>query len=309
MPATRSSAQPRRAIAARRRGRARAAPRRWSPHAGTAVDARAVHRRRRPQRAPQHGVALAAVDVVVVEARRPARRRRPRPASRRRCRAATAARPRRPRRPLAEQLGGAPGLARAAPGRWRRARRRRPRAATVPAAGLERLARGGSKPSAHGTRDEAEVDRARRLVDRPLRRQRAPRARWRARCSAMPGIAPEREMSRTDWCEWPGPAGHEPGERADVDDLRALGGVVVDLLVGPRRRGSRRTSARPAAAPPSAIAAGLRHHVLLGDAALDEALGEARRGTAIRPVVQDEVGVERDEPRVAARPASTSASP
>src|SRR5439155_1105556 len=28
--------------------------------------------------------------------------------------------------------------------------------------------------------------------------------------SAMPGIAPSAEMSRTDWCEWPGPPGTRP---------------------------------------------------------------------------------------------------
>ena len=55
-------------------------------------------------------------------------------------------------------------------------------------------------------------------------------------------------MSRTDWCECPGPPGTSPASEPDVDDLRALGGVVVDLLVRRGSRGSRRTSARPAAA-------------------------------------------------------------
>ena len=52
---------------------------------------------------------------------------------------------------------------------------------------------------------------------------------------------------------------------------------------GARRRGSRRTSGTAGSRPPSASAAGLGDHVLLGDAALDEALREARRGTGSGP--------------------------
>ena len=53
---------------------------------------------------------------------------------------------------------------------------------------------------------------------------------------------------------------------------------------------------------------GLRDHVLLGDPALEEAVGEAL-AERDQAGVEHEVGVERDEPRLALAPASASASP
>ena len=68
---------------------------------------------------------------------------------------------------------------------------------------------GGSKPSAQGTLTS--------------RRYTEPGARCTAQSTAartsdsengssnaIPGIAPSAEMSRTDWCEWPGPPGTSP---------------------------------------------------------------------------------------------------
>ena len=67
----------------------------------------------------------------------------------------------------------------------------------------------------------------------------------------------------------PGPGGDEPRVVADVDDLGVLGGVVVDLLVGPRgeEHGEGIDHRQQAL---QREAAGHGHHVLLGDAALDE---------------------------------------
>ena len=71
------------------------------------------------------------------------------------------------------------------------------------------------------------------------------------------------------------PAGHETGERRRVDDAPLLGRVVVDVLVGARRQEAReRMHDRQHAA--QRHAARRRHHVLLGDPALDEAIGQLR---------------------------------
>ncbi len=72
-----------------------------------------------------------------------------------------------------------------------------------------------------------------------------------------------------------GAARHQAGERRRVDDLPLLGGVVVDVLVRAGRQEAReRVHDRQHAAQRQA--AGRRHHVLFGDTAFDEALGQLR---------------------------------
>ncbi len=95
----------------------------------------------------------------------------------------------------------------------------------------------------------------------------------------------------------PGTGGQEAGQRGDVDDLRPLGGVVVDLLVRARGQEAReRVHHRQEAA--KRHAARLGDHVLLRDPALEEAVGKplAKRDQA---AVEDQVGVQHHQPRVA----------
>ena len=90
-------------------------------------------------------------------------------------------------------------------------------------------------------------------------------------------------------------AGDQPRQRSDVDDLGALAALVVDLLVGPRRQeaGERVDDRQRAAAR---HAARHRHHVLLGDAALDESIGKALRERD-QAAVLDQIGVEHHQVR------------
>ena len=80
---------------------------------------------------------------------------------------------------------------------------------------------------------------------------------------------------------------------------------ICSLARGVRKQANEWTAG---SMPPSASAAGLGDHVLLGDAALDEALREAL-AERDQPAVEVEVGVERDEPLARARPPSASAAP
>ncbi len=98
-----------------------------------------------------------------------------------------------------------------------------------------------------------------------------------------------------------GTARQQAGERPDVDDLRRFAALVVDLLVRPRREeaGERVDDRQRAAAR---HAARHRHHVLLGDAALDEALGVLPRERH-QAAVLDEIGVEHEQLRVPSPPA------
>ena len=94
----------------------------------------------------------------------------------------------------------------------------------------------------------------------------------------------------------------QPAEVADVDDLRALGRVVVDLLVGPRREEAREASSPPAAgrvrARPPAIET-------MSCSAMPHSMNRSgyRSSKARTPAVGGEVAVEHDESRDAARPA------
>ena len=113
----------------------------------------------------------------------------------------------------------------------------------------------------------------------------------------MSGTLPMSAMSRIGLVRVPRPAGDDAGEKARVDHLRALAGVVVDLLVRARRQkaGERVDRGQHAS---ERKRPGLADHVLLGDPALDEAPGKRSR-KGMRPHVEVEVGVERDEPRLA----------
>src|SRR5687768_7491760 len=92
-----------------------------------------------------------------------------------------------------------------------------------------------------------------------------------------------------------GPGGEQAGQRGDVDDLLVLRGVVVDLLVRSRRQetGERMDDRQQSA---KGHATGLRDHVLLRDAAFEEAVGKpsAKRDD---PAVEDEIGIERHQRR------------
>ncbi len=125
-------------------------------------------------------------------------------------RAARAARRRRPRpRPRPASVRRAPGAA-----DHHRARRDEEQVAALaqdrPAPGDELLDRGRLEADRPRHADEPEVDR-------PCgARSTAQSTAARTSCSengsisAIPGIAPSAEMSRTDWCEWPGPPGTSP---------------------------------------------------------------------------------------------------
>ena len=87
-------------------------------------------------------------------------------------------------------------------------------------------------------------------------------------------------------------AGQQTGERGHVNDLRALAALVVDLFVRPRREeAGERVDQRQRAA--AGHAGGHRHHVLLGDAALDEPIGKAVRKRE-ETAVLDQIGVEHE---------------
>ena len=109
----------------------------------------------------------------------------------------------------------------------------------------------------------------------------------------MFGSAPSSEMSRTLWCDLPGPAGIRPGVVQRVDDLRPLARLVVDLLVrarGEERRERVHDREEAVARQPRRR----RDHVLLGDAALDEPLGIGELEGA-HAAVRGEIRVEDDE--------------
>ena len=90
-------------------------------------------------------------------------------------------------------------------------------------------------------------------------------------------------------------AGDEARERADVDAPSCpRSRCCRSARSGAGREEAGERVARPAAGPASAIAPGLRDHVLLGDAALEEAVGEALP--------------ERDRARCRARRSASSAT-
>ena len=90
-----------------------------------------------------------------------------------------------------------------------------------------------------------------------------------------------------------GPAGHDTGERRGVDDAPLLGRVVVDVLVGARRQEAReRVHDRQHA--PQRHAARRRNHVLFGNAALDEAIGQLRL-ERLDAAIRQQVGIHHDD--------------
>ena len=95
------------------------------------------------------------------------------------------------------------------------------------------------------------------------------------------------------WCDLPGPGRDQPRVVERVDDLRALARLVVDLLV--RARGEEAREGVDDGEEAVACEAGRGgDHVLLGDAALEEAVGMGVLEAA-DAAVGGEVGVEHDE--------------
>ena len=164
-----------------------------------------------------------------------------------------------------------------------------------PAARLQTVDRRRLEPERPRHADQAQVHRPGRVVHGPVDRgtnlvlgERLDQRH--ARHAAERGDVADRLVRVA------GPARHEAGERADVDHLRALGRVVVDLLVRARREeaGERVDGGDQ---PGQRHRAGLRDHVLLGDPALEETVG-IPLAEGDEPGVEAEVGVERDEPRL-----------
>jgi hypothetical protein len=166
------------------------------------------------------------------------------------------------------------------------------RHATAP---LQAIRRG--KPIGHDARnrDETEVTapRARQAVRDGL----AHLFLARGLQHFQPGHAAERRDVAHRLVGVAGSSGKEAGERADVDDLSLLGGVVVDLLVGPggEKAGERVHHREPALQREPTR---LGHHVLLGDTALHEAIGEALR-EGNEAGIEHEIGVQSHDARVA----------
>ena len=253
---------------------------------GHAVDADDLDGRVRQRGA--HRVALAAADPVVVEHDDPA--------------AAGDA-----RQPFAVDVAQpgeqdqrartpphAPG--RRAPGRCRPARHRRPRARHCPRPGCEVPVVRRLEAELPRHRDEPQVDGALRVLDRPL--DAAARLGLGGGLQAgHAGHAAHQRDVADRLVRMAGAAGDDPGQEAAVDHLRALGGVVEHLLAGARRQEARER-VDGGQHPAQRQRAGLRDHVLLGDPALDEALREAL-AERDQPAVEVQVGVERDEPRLA----------
>ena len=137
---------------------------------------------------------------------------------------------------------------------------------------------------------------------RPTRPRGRPRPRSRARSAAMPGHRAHSAMSRTDWCEWPGPPGTSPASEPTVDHLRALGRVVVDLLVRRGSRGSRRTSGTTGSRPASAIAPACETMSCSAMPHSKKRSGKRSRNGDRGRVSSTRSRVEGDEARLAARP-------